>query len=254
MIIINRTKADINNILNEYHYDTMQQDIINVLNLSNTEYKYDSVNQLKFELMLRKEIVKSANELSESEIEFQVFEKSKCNPKYWDRKDDGGFLLKSGVTPSDSIHDIFLNSSLYATECSTAIVIIYYKALINVFKKELFNKLFPKIRLKNWHSLDNLLKEGGVLKKENDYLPGDRRYIENPDVDPDFPECQGENVIDIGQGLYYGHGVGVSDLETIINELNKFRIKHAKKSAFLKDSAGRLNFKKLSAIYYNFNR
>lgn len=134
MIIINRTKADINNILNEYHYDTMQQDIINVINLSNTEYKYDSVNQLKFELMLRKEIVKSANELSESEIEFQVFEKSKCNPKYWDRKDDGGFLLKSGVTPSDSIHDIFLNSSLYATECSTAIVIIYYKALLNVFK------------------------------------------------------------------------------------------------------------------------
>ena len=93
-----------------------------------------------------------------------------------------------------------------------------------------------------------------MLKKENDYLPGDRRYIENPDVDPDFPECQGENVIDIGQGLYYGHGVGVSDLETIINELNKFRIKRAKKSAFLKDSAGRLNFKKLSAIYYNFNR
>ena len=34
MIIINRRKADINNILNEYHYDTMQQDIINVLNSS----------------------------------------------------------------------------------------------------------------------------------------------------------------------------------------------------------------------------
>ncbi|HNX63797.1 MAG TPA: protein-glutamine gamma-glutamyltransferase [Oscillospiraceae bacterium] len=251
MIIINRTKMDINSILNKYHYDTMQQDIINALNSSETEYKYDSVNQLKFELMLRKEIVKSANELSESGIEFQVFEKSKCNPKYWDRQNDGGFLLKSGVTPSDAIRDIFINASLYATECSTAIVIIYYKALLNVFKKERFNKIFPKIRLKNWHSLDNLLKEGGTLKKENDYLPGDRRYIENPDVDPKLPEYQGENIVDIGHGLYYGHGVGVSNLETIINELNKFRIKHSKKSAFLKDSAARLNFKKLSAVYYN---
>lgn len=252
MIIIDGYKADIHNIMSQYPYDNIQRDIINRLSSSKTEYNYNAVDQLKFELLLRKEIIKAANELNESGMKFEIFSKSRCNPKYWNRQNNGGFLLKPGVTPSEAILDIFRNAPIYATECSTAMDIIYYKALINIFPRELFNKLFPKIYLKNWHSLDKLLKDIKLLKKENDYLPGDRRYIANPDFDPMFPEYQGENVIDMGHGLYYGHGIGKNEVKTIISELNKFRKRGSKRSAYLKNSAGRVNFKNLAKIYYDY--
>ena len=253
MIIINGKKADIKSILSQYPADSVQRDIINILSESQTEYKFDTVDQLKFELMLRNEIIKAANELYQSNLQFSVFRKSKCNPEFWDRQSNGGFLLKSGVKPSDAIQDIFDNSSLYATECATAIVIIYYKALLNIFPKSLFDKLFPRIFLMNWHHIDSLLAEIGIMKKRDDYLPGDRRYIRNLDVDPLTPEWQGENVIDMGHKLFYGHGIGKHDAETIIYKLNKHRKEDATRSAFLDDLAGRPNFKSLAGIYYDYN-
>ena len=91
------------------------------------------------------------------------------------------------------------------------------------------------------------------MKKRMDYIPGDRRYFVNPDVDPLTPQWQGENVIDLDGELYYGHGIGIYNAETIIKELNKNRSEGADESARLKDSAGRPNFKKLADIYLDPN-
>ena len=102
----------------------------------------------------------------------------------------------------------------------------------------------------NWHKIDRLLREIGVMNKAKDYLPGDRRYFANPDVDPLTPEWQGENVIDMNHGVYYGHGIGKHDAQTIITALNDNRKQNAHNSAYLMDSAGRPNFKNLSDIYY----
>ena len=41
---------------------------------------------------------------------FKTFRKSICNLDYWDRTKEGGFILKNGVTPSDAIKDISINS------------------------------------------------------------------------------------------------------------------------------------------------
>ncbi|MCX7614200.1 MAG: protein-glutamine gamma-glutamyltransferase [Clostridiales bacterium] len=248
MIHIDGKPADAE-LLKELSKDSLEKDIINILANSQKIYTY-SINELKFELILRKEIIEAAHDLNRSGISFRVFRDSKCNREYWDRMDDGGFAVKSDVSPGEAISDIYKNGSRYGTECATAIVIIYYKALLEVFGKERFDQLFPNIYLMNWHLIDNKLKEVGLTHKETDYLPGDRRYFINPDVDPITPQWQGENVIDMNHGLYYGHGVGIRNAEAMIKILNTKRKKDAVESAYLLDSVGRPNFRNLADIYY----
>lgn len=249
MIIIGNDPIEASVIGGDYPRNSIESNIIQILSSSGDEFQYDSINQLKFELLLRKEIINAANALYASHLSFQVFRKSTCNPAYWNRTVDGGFELQSAVKPSDAINDIFVNGSLYATECATAMVIVYYKALLTVFGEQLFNKQFQTIHLMNWHKIDSLLREIGLMNKEKVYLPGDRRYFINPDVDPITPEWQGENVIDMNNGVYYGHGIGKRDAEAIIAALNQNRKEDADESAYLMDSAGRPNFKKLFNIY-----
>lgn len=229
----------------------IQKKIVDILSSSSTVYEYDSMDQLKFELDLRKSIIDTSMELYKSKLAFTTFKNSMCNPNFWERTNEGGFLLKEGIKPSDAIRDIFINSSKYGTECATAIVIIYYKAILNLFPENLFNRMFSNIHLMDWIYLDSDL---GIKYYSNgiDYLPGDCRYFKNPDVNPETPQWQGENAIDLGNGTYYGHGIGIKTAEEMINALNKRRKDGATVSAYLMDNAVRPDFKYLfNSLSYN---
>jgi len=252
MVIISSNVFKVDTFINEYKPNDIERDIITRMDLSKERYEYNSLDELKFELALRKNIVIAAKKLNEGDMSFKTFRKSICNLDYWDRTDEGGFILKKGITPSVAIEDISINSSKYGTECATAMIIIYYQALLNIFSDKLFNEVFPKIALMNWHYIDDKLEDVGYLERHSDYLPGDRRYFSNPDVNPVKPEWQGENVIDLDNGIYFGHGIGVGNSDKIIGELNEFRIEDAKTSAYILDSAARPDFKSLSDIYINF--
>lgn len=249
MIIISNNIVKVDTFINEYKPNGIERYIINKMDLSKEQYEYDSLNQLQFELKLRKDIVIAAIRLNEDHMSFTTFRKSMCNLDYWDHTKEGGFKLKKGVIPSDAIADISINSSKYGTECATAMIIIYYQALLNILGDKLFNELFPEIHLMNWHYIDNLLEDVGILEKHSDYLPGDRRYFYNPDVNPVTPEWQGENVIVLDEKIYFGHGIGIGNDEEIISELNKYRIESSKETAYLLDSAARPDFENLAHIY-----
>jgi len=251
MIKIAGSLIDSNTIINKYTENSIERKIVGILASSSEIYNYASQNQLNFELNLRKSIINAAKDLYRSNFSFKVFRKSKCNEDFWNRTNEGGFALKNGIKPSIAIKDIYLHSSSYGTECSTAMVIVFYKALVDILPENLFNELFSHIYLMNWQHLDPDL---GIVDYMNpaDYLPGDCRYFKNPDVNPLNPEWQGENAFDMGNGLYYGHGIGITDAEKIIEALNKKRVNGAKVSAYLVNSAKRLNSKYLSYKYYNF--
>lgn len=252
MIIIsnNIIKSDI--FIDEYKPDSIQKIIFTEIEASTQHYEYSSLNQLKFELKLRENIIIAAKNLNDGDMSFKTFDKSTCNLDYWDRTKQGGFMLKSGVAPSLAINDISVNSSKYGTDCSTAIIIIYYQALLSIFTDKLFDELFPEIQLMNYHYINDIIEDAGYIRKQSDYLPGDRRYFVNPDVNPVKPEWQGENVIDLGNGTYFGHGIGIENADEIINKLNEYRIEGSKKAAYLLDAAGRIDFKNLSDRYYKF--
>ena len=249
MIQIAGSPFDATALTGEFSEYSIERKVLSTMAQSTETYRFDSLDQLRFELTLRREIVKAARALDRSSFAFAVFHYSKCNPKYWERTNNGGFELIEGAKPSEAIRDIYSNGHLYATECATAMVIVYYKALLEVFGDELFDATFPKITLMNWHALDPLLKEVGLPRPVADVLLGDRGYFDNPDVNPETPQWQGENVIVLPDDLYYGHGIGIRTADEIIRALNGNRFEGATQPAEFLDSLARPNFKKTIRSY-----
>lgn len=248
MIKISGKQLDPKTLDGTYPQMSLEHSILETISSSEENYDYDSLDELQFELDLRKATLNAARELDRSGMDFAIFRKSKCNSDYWSRTDEGGFMLKDDVKPSDAIRDIYKNGSQYATECATAILIVFYKAILDAFPKLLFDQVFSSIQLMNWHHVDTVLRDIGLMNNVKDYLPGDRGYFINPDVSPEKPEWQGENVIMLDNGVFYGHGLGIHNQATIIKELNKNRIEGAQESAYLMKNVSRPDYRKLWSI------
>ncbi|PGS48751.1 protein-glutamine gamma-glutamyltransferase [Bacillus sp. AFS041924] len=216
--------------------------IIQQMNEKPTEYEYRSINE--FESMLRKNIILSARAMYKSRLRFAIFQRSRCNPMYWQLMRTGGFLLRQGVKPSDAIKDIYYNSSYYAFECATAMVIIYYHALLNLIGENLFNQIFQRIYLYGWHADPDL----GINAYSDIFYPGDVVYFQNPDFNPLTPEWRGENAVVLGDGTYFGHGLGIFTAEQMIYALNQRRRPGSFRSAYMSNLVTRPNFKHLAQL------
>lgn len=208
-------------------------------------YSYQSLDELSFELKLRKNIIASARAMNQGYAQFEPFSKSRCNPEYWYLTNVGGFQLKHGVRPSDAIQDIYNNSVLYAFECATAKVIIYYHAVLNSLGEYVFNRIFQDLYLYSWHADPEL----GIQLINTDYfLPGDVVYFNNPEFHPETPWWRGENAVVLEDGAYFAHGVGIGTAEQMIQALNKARMPGSTQSAYLTNSVVRPSFKHLAKI------
>lgn len=238
-------------LTNDYPENSLEADTIKKLAESKTVYKYPSLNHLKFQANMRANIVKASRELNKSRFKFKTFNESLCNPDFWERTDKGGFLLKENVKPSEAVRDIFKNGQKYGTECSTAIVILYLKAVLDIYPDELFDMTFMNLHLKNWQFVDSDL-DIYSHKLETPDLPGDCRYFMNPDFNPEKSEWRGENAIYLGDGTYYGHGIGIKKPEDIIQSLNRNRKEGAEKTAFLTDSVTTPNYMHLANVYIDY--
>ncbi|RKP54083.1 protein-glutamine gamma-glutamyltransferase [Cohnella endophytica] len=198
---------------------------------SSVAYSYPSVQYLRFEMALRAAIVAAADTLSNSGLRFANFDKAQCNERLWKLTDEGGFRIKDDSTPAAGIRDIFANGSKYATECSTASVIVLYKGVLDSIRETDFNNLFSGLLLYDWETDDNLgLNTQTGIK---DSYPGDLLYFNNPDFSPDTPEWRGENVVKIGDDSYYGHPFGIVPAKKIIHGLNQNRRPGSNQSAYL---------------------
>jgi protein-glutamine gamma-glutamyltransferase len=213
----------------------LEQSLYHKKQTSPIENRYDSVHHLLFELHMRSHIIESSKGLCECGIHFADFKNSQCNKVYWQLTNNGRFQLNSDVDPKDAVRDIFINGDMYAFECSMAVIIVLYKALLDSVGPELFDVLFPDLLLFDHHSNSNL----HLIVRNNieGAMEGDVLYFENPEFDPLLPWWKGENAIMIGENLYFGHGhgLGIATAEEIISVLNKSRKPGSTKSTFLTD-------------------
>ncbi|MET3507937.1 protein-glutamine gamma-glutamyltransferase [Halalkalibacter oceani] len=242
MIVMNGQAVDINQV-QLAGVDNQQLNILERLGASSSVYRYDSYDQLAFELHMRVATVQAALLLQESNASFATFETARCNEQYWQLTRQGGFRLKPNVLPQIGIDDIFLQGHQYAFECAVAIVIIFYKATLGSIDKSLFNLLFANLYLFSWQydeDLDLRTHEG------DDFIPGDCVYFRNPDYDPASPEWQGENAIVIDRNLFFGHGIGLKTQQGMIDILNTKRRRLSQQSAYLDRHITRPNYNYLS--------
>jgi protein-glutamine gamma-glutamyltransferase len=215
-----------------------KQQILYVMASNQEVYIYQTEDQLRFDLQARVSLILSCIELFNSGIQFRTFKSSYCNTVFWERTELGGFQLKRGMPPSSGIRDIFTNGTKYGTECATAMIMIIYKALLDLYSEDTFNRLFKDLLLYTW-DYDKVLKL--ITKNSRDIIPGDLVYFKNPHVNPETIEWQGENAIYLGDNLYYGHGAGVKTKKQIIDTLNSRRFPKAFLSAYLTDLITRVD-------------
>ncbi|PLT35282.1 protein-glutamine gamma-glutamyltransferase [Bacillus sp. V5-8f] len=193
-------------------------------------YEFDSIEELEFEVETRLRIMEAAFKLHKSGAQFTTFDYSKCNPQFWRLTSEGAFILQPFALPHTAIEDIYINGKLYAFECATAMVIIFYKAVLDLIGAKQFDRLFRGIYLFDWEYHQNLALR---FHQGTDYLPGDCLYFKNPDHHPKTPQWQGENAIMLGENLFYGHGIGITTKEGIIQVLNTKRKPNPVQSAYL---------------------
>ncbi|WP_227522031.1 protein-glutamine gamma-glutamyltransferase [Bacillus solitudinis] len=201
-------------------------------------FSYPSMNELRFEINSRKNIMDSANEMNASQVEFTIFENARCNRSYWTLTYAGGFLLRSGVRPSDAILDIYRNGSLYAFECATAIIIIYYQAILKSIGRRRFDAIFQNLYLYSWHTDPDLELHSFY---SNRFLPGDVVYFNNPAFHPNTPWYRGENAVVLSDGTFFGHGFGIMTAEQMIQFLNSQRFPESTQPAYLANEITRIS-------------
>lgn len=211
---------------------------------SQLPHHYLTWNQLNFELLLRKNIIEASIDLDRSDVDFNVFHDSRFNEQYW-TKTRAGYRLKPFVRPSDAIEDIFENGHEYGFECSTAIVVIYYYAVLKSININAFNQIFQNLLVWDW-SYDEDLKI--ITRVGTDFIPGDVLYFHNPDYLHSV--WIGENTVYLGENLYFGHGIGLGTKGEMIAALNTLRKPNAKKSAYILSQYSRLDFHYLSQFAY----
>ncbi len=208
-------------------------------------FSYRTKSELMFEINVRKNIIQSAEEMSERKIEFTTFKGSRCNPEFWNRTPQGGFLLKPGISPSDAIMDVYANSSLYGFECATACVIILYHAAIKSIGRRTFDLWFQDLYLYSWNTDSDL---GLYTFYASHYVPGDVVYFKNPKFNRGTPWYRGENAVVLTGGKFYGHGFGIIDGQKMVQILNKHRDQASDQSAYLTNLVTRPSFNRLAEL------
>lgn len=217
----------------------LQKEIYLSLEASRETFSYLSVSELLFDLRLRENIIQAAIDLNESEVAFSSFQQSSFNPKYW-VKGSRGYLLRPDVLPSDAIRDIYINGKMYGFECSTAMVIVYYKAVVDSILESAFNYLFNGLLVWNWNADPDLAI---ITRLGTEFVLGDVVYFNNPDFK--YPIWRGVNAVVVGDDQYYGHGVGIQKANEMIDTLKTLRKEGATTTPYMLDQHSRLNYRYL---------
>jgi protein-glutamine gamma-glutamyltransferase len=240
LIYINGYSVETSQITGFNKLTAAQKQIGEKLKGSRESFYYTTPHQFLFEVVMRANIVAAAYAMRGSGAGFSTFANSRCNPVYWRRTAYGGFSLRHGVEPSEAITDIFLNGKKYGFECTTAIMIMLYKAVLESIGAGMFNQLFNGLLLYSTEHDEDLQI---MAYTSGASMPGDIRYIKNPEHDPNKPQWQGENIVDLGDGTVFGHGIGIGTIGEIIAVLNKKRAPGATVPAFLTSEIIRPNFR-----------
>lgn len=258
LVIDGSTVTKASSYYKRHDKDPTAKAVLDILIASKQNYQRRS-NSLDFELTVRTNFVRAANELSESQLAFPSHADEGplikgLKLKHWENK-GAGISLKKGSRPSQGIREIFeaARTEGVEAECNTALHLVWYKGILeSAGSDDQFDRLFDW-RGTGEYEFDisgyDSTSPGALLPRmpAADYLPGDYRFFENPQFNPKTPAWRGENVIQMPRG-FYGHPGGMKSKEEWITFLNSHRGEDAKLKAFLSDDAQRFDWDMLKRL------
>jgi protein-glutamine gamma-glutamyltransferase len=202
-------------------------------------------------------IMGAARDLAAARPAFELIKNHRFAPSHWETIGNGSFQVKAGVSPSEALMDIFQNTDAYGFECATAMVIVYYKAMLDLIGAERFDAVCGDLQIGPWVMEDDLrglrdtdgssFEEADAARRA-ELRPGDYTYFKNWDVSDEGRAAgwQGENVIYLGRDAngteqYYGHPFGVSTEDHIVEYLNRHRNPDSTRTSSMLELQSRVN-------------
>jgi len=176
----------------------------------------------KEDIVFRQRVVEAAHGLAAGGAQFSASHTSdKVNKSLWTMGYGGKIQVRKFLPndqigkPSVALRDIFENGHDYAFECATAMMVIYHKAILDHLGDEKFDQLFSEPRMlsffrwsvedDDYTAVKSLVEDDKIIKQAP--KPGAHYYFINPEASPENSAFGGENVLYLGDGLYYAHGI-----------------------------------------------
>jgi len=198
-------------------------------------------------LLISGAICDAAQDMNDASHSFETIANHKMSSRFWDPEGRGSFSLRSDTSASEAMQDMFANPDEYGFECATAMVITYYKAMLDLVGPRDFDRVMNgQLRIGPWDmesTLRGALQASGSSsspaseERQASLRPGDYTYFKNWDVSEKGRSegWQGENVIYLGDGKYYGHPFGVTTADRMVTALNSSRNEGSTQSASMLD-------------------
>lgn len=198
-------------------------------------------------------LVNACEEMDRARHRFSSFAEQSFSGAMWMPREGERttFQVKPGVKPSVAVQHICAHPDEYRFECATAIVIVYYKAILELIGPEDFDRAYPELKIGPWNydsKLEPHIRLTGSSRTEAaataraSLQVGDYTFIRNWDVTREARAggWQGENVIYLGNGRFYGHPFGIATDAEIIEFLNERRMPGSTRSASLSEVRRRI--------------
>lgn len=193
-------------------------------------------------------VVGACEDMAKAGHGFALWQDHKFNPQLWEPIGGGGFIIKLGVTPSEAMKDLFAHPELYEFECLTAQIILRYQAMLSLLGPADFDAACVDLRVGPARFEPTLgaqfeITGAGVPAtdaRKAELRVGDYTYFKNWDVTPQAHAegWQGENVVVLGEGRYYGHPFGITTGDEIVRFLDEKRNPGSTRSASLIEVQG----------------
>lgn len=181
------------------------------------------------DLAFRAAVVRASEELAQSGAAFAgTAKQDKVNEVLWTMGYGGKMQVRKWLKdggigkPSVALRDIFKNGDQYGFECATAMMVIYHKAILDHVGDEAFDRLFTEprnLKFFRWNIEDDDFVDVKRLAHVPSKLkPGSHYYYKNEGADPKNSAWGGENVIYLGDGKFYAHGIRGASGNFVVTE------------------------------------
>jgi hypothetical protein len=181
------------------------------------------------EIAFRARVVTAAKDLASSGASFAgSAEGDRVNQKLWTMGFGGRMQVRKFLEggeigkPSAALRDVFTNGHQYGFECATAMMVIYHKAILDHVGDAAFDAMFTEPRnlaFFRWSiEDDDFLDVKKLVHKPMPLMPGSHYYYTNPDASPENSAFSGENVLYLGDGQFYAHGIVGSSGTYLVSE------------------------------------